>query len=201
ISEAPVNPPLTFALRNVDSTHERLAGLKLASKTVAHFEMGYYSGRGMMKDHIVIPIHNVGGDLVAYAGIRPDQENSTYLYPPRFHKALEIYNLHRVLGTESFAQAGLWITPYPLDVLVLFELGHANVVSIMDTDIDEVQISTLASVLGDSGQARLLLTKSQDSLRCWATLATRVYSRVIFLEKPLIEMERAEAQTFIEQRL
>ena len=55
-----------------------------------------------MKGRVCIPIHNVDGELMAYAGRWDGSEaelpegEEKYKFPKGFHKSLELFNLHRV---------------------------------------------------------------------------------------------------------
>ena len=62
------------------------------------FGIGYFSGRGTMKDRIVFEIGNQQGELVAYAGRAIDDSEPRYKFPAGFRKSLELYNLHRVIS-------------------------------------------------------------------------------------------------------
>ena len=50
-----------------------------------------------MSGRIVIPIHNQGGALVAYAGRGLDGRAPKYKLPPGFRKGRELFNLHRAV--------------------------------------------------------------------------------------------------------
>jgi hypothetical protein len=63
------NEPLTFALKKIDPTHPSVQALGFPEETVTYFGIGYYSGKGMMGNHIVIPVYDRNGSLVAYAKI------------------------------------------------------------------------------------------------------------------------------------
>jgi len=95
------NKPLSFALQNIDCTHPYLFERGLTRETAEKFGVGFFSGRGSMQNRIVIPIHNVEGDLVAYAGRAIDGSEPRYKFPSGFHKSLEVFNLHRVKGELS----------------------------------------------------------------------------------------------------
>ena len=62
------NPPLRFALQYVDARHPYLASRGVTPDTVRTFGLGLYSGKGLLRGRIVIPIHNDAGHLIAYAG-------------------------------------------------------------------------------------------------------------------------------------
>ena len=92
------NPPLSFRLK-LDSEHPYVMG-RLSPSLIQHFELGYCD-RGLMKGRIAIPIHDVDGELVAYAGRwageEVPEEVEKYLLPPKFRKTLVLFNLSRLV--------------------------------------------------------------------------------------------------------
>lgn len=95
------NPPLTFALRNIDHTDSYLKERGITEATARAFGVGLFSGKGSMHGRYVLPIHNAKGELVAYAGRSIDGMEPRYKFPAGFRKSLELYNLHRVEGELS----------------------------------------------------------------------------------------------------
>ena len=64
------NLPLHFALTGVERNHPYLAQRGIDPATAAEFGVGFYPGPGLMSGRIVIPIRNLRGQPVAYAGAR-----------------------------------------------------------------------------------------------------------------------------------
>jgi len=96
--EEVVNLPLTFELKTLDPNHAYLKERGLEKETIKEFGLGYCK-RGLMKERIVIPIHNEKGELVAYAGRYPGdppEGESKYKFPAKFKKSLVVFNLNRV---------------------------------------------------------------------------------------------------------
>jgi DNA primase len=96
------NPALTFRLK-VDPAHPYLAKRELSPETVEVFGLGYcVSEKSIMRERILIPIHNEQGELVAYAGRWPGDSGwpegtDKYLLPPKFQKMRVLYNLNRLI--------------------------------------------------------------------------------------------------------
>ncbi|MBV8896905.1 MAG: hypothetical protein JO051_10375 [Acidobacteriaceae bacterium] len=103
------NPALSFRLK-VDPTHPYLAARGLPRDTVETFLLGYcVSETSIMRQRILIPIHNEHGTLVAYAGRWPGDSGwpegtDKYMLPPKFQKMSVLYNLHRVIEGMSVGQ-------------------------------------------------------------------------------------------------
>ena len=93
-----------------------------------------------MLGRVCIPIHNAAGELVAYAGRWPgDPPDGTerWLLPPGFHKALELFNLHRVKHCRH-----LVVVEGFFDAIRLHSL-RVPAVALMGTSISEEQIALL----------------------------------------------------------
>jgi hypothetical protein len=70
--EEPVNPPLKFTFKHLDTRHAYLTTDRgLTEATIDFFGLGHHAGKGIMHNRAVIPIHNEQGELVAYAGRWP----------------------------------------------------------------------------------------------------------------------------------
>jgi DNA primase len=76
-----VNKPLSFTLRDVDSSHLYLRQRGIQEETARHFGVGFFLGRGSMSGCVVIPIHNERGELVAYVGRSIDGSEPKYKLP------------------------------------------------------------------------------------------------------------------------
>src|SRR5579884_3581281 len=64
------NKPLKFRLDKLDREHPYLKERGLAHETIVDFGIGFCA-KGTMADRIAIPIHNVNGEVMAYAGRFP----------------------------------------------------------------------------------------------------------------------------------
>jgi DNA primase len=96
------NAPLKFQL-NTDPNHPYLTERGLSRDVVETFGLGYcMSEQSIMRQRIVIPIHNKCGELVAYAGRWPGDSGwpegrDKYMLPPKFQKMCVLFNLNRVV--------------------------------------------------------------------------------------------------------
>ena len=134
------NRPLGFELK-LDPKHQYLTG-RATEAAITTFGLGFCA-RGMMKDRIAIPIHNPAGELVAYAGRwaeeEPPEDVARYLLPKKFHKQLELFNIHRL---SDPVDAVVLVESY-WSVFRLHELG-VPVASPMGRSISEEQIDLLS---------------------------------------------------------
>jgi DNA primase len=96
----PQNKPLGFRL-TFEPDHPYLSTRGIAPELALRFGLGVcvYGG---MTGRLCIPIENVEGKLVAYAGRWTGETadlpagEEKYKLPKGFHKSLELFNLHRV---------------------------------------------------------------------------------------------------------
>jgi DNA primase len=140
------NPPLTFTLKTLDPTHVSLAGLGLSRATLESFGAGYCT-KGLLKGRLAIPVHNPSGELVAYAGLAVEEgETPRYLFPPNFHAALEVFNLHR-LAEFAAEEEPLYLAPEIEGVLRLADAGVAAVLGLFDGSLSPEQEEAIAGAL------------------------------------------------------
>ena len=101
------NEPLGFELTGV-AYHPYLALRGITRQTAEFFGVGYFEGRGLMANRIVVPIHDENGELIAYAGRSLDGQEPKYRLPFGFHKRLVLYNRHRVSGGQVVLVEGFF---------------------------------------------------------------------------------------------
>jgi DNA primase len=122
------NIPLTFELK-LDPEHPWFEEVGLTPETVKEFGLGYCS-KGLMRDRIAFPIHNLNGELVAYAGLwigeDPDEGQVPWKYPKDFRADLAVFNLHRVWQQE-LAET-VMIAADPLEAVHWWQSGGRHVV-------------------------------------------------------------------------
>jgi DNA primase len=179
--EAPSrNEPLTFALKNIESDHPSVKALGIQEDILTAFGVGYYSGRGMMGNHIVIPIYNAGRQLVAYGGFHPEER--TYTYPPKFRRELELYNLSGALA-DMGADQGVILVRHPLEALMLISAGHLNTVAIMGDSISDAQMGVLLDQYGRGGKVTLFWPIQTDVVPTLSELFPHFFVRLCRYEE------------------
>jgi DNA primase len=133
------NKPLSFSLQNLDKTHPYLAERGLTPETIDTFELGFCK-KGILADHIAIPIHNAAGKLVAYAGRwpgEPPDDKPKYKLPAGFKKSLELFNLHR--AAQASPEQPLVIVEGFFDCIKLWQHGVKRVVALMGSTLSPAQ--------------------------------------------------------------
>ena len=119
----------------------------------------------MVKNRIVIPIHDHQGMLVAYCGRAVDEDQiekeGKYKLPARFVKSEVVYNRHRqkdpgrLILVESF-----------LSVFQLYQNDVENVVALMGSSMSEQQEELIVNALGLDGKVILLFDGDEDGQKC-----------------------------------
>ena len=127
------NKPLTFTLTGIDPTHSYLRNRGISAGTAWHFGTGFFPGSGSMAGRIVIPIHDEGGKLVAYAGRSVDGAKPRYRFPAGFMKSAILFNLHRVSSDEVVVVEGFF------DCINVWQAGHQNVIALMGSSLSAHQ--------------------------------------------------------------
>ena len=134
------NRPLRFALTGVEGNHPYLAQRGIDPATAAEFGVGFYPGPGLMSGRIVIPIYNLHGQLVAYAGRALDNRAPKYKLPAGFRKALELFNLQRAMATGG--RIVIVVEGY-FDCVRVHQAGFPCVVALMGSSLSAAQESGL----------------------------------------------------------
>jgi len=156
-----INHPLDFELKDLDREHPYLLGRRFTPETIAHFGLGFCR-RGLLKERVVIPLHDNEAKLIGYAGRVVDdalvsEENPRYRFPGKrtrngtlheFRKSLFLYNGFRfkepaddLLVVEGFTSVW-WFT----------QNGLPRVVSTMGADCSEKQAELISRLVEPGGR-------------------------------------------------
>lgn len=172
------NPPLRFALQYIDGTHPYLVSRRVTRQTIRTFGLGLYTGNGLLRGRIVIPIHNASGELVAYAGRAIDGRDPKYRFPAGFRKSLVLFNLHRAIA--RLARTVIVVEGF-FDTITVHQAGYA-VVGLMGSTLSRYQADLLAAHFD---RVALMLDGDeagrQGAMNIAQTLAARVSVSVISL--------------------
>lgn len=178
------NKPLSFELTKLDPEHPYLRERGLTEEIIREFGLGYCS-KGLLRGYIAIPIHNVSGEVVAYAGRwpgTPEEGEQKYKLPQGFKKSLELFNCHRATACE--ADLPLVVVEGFFDAIKLYQAGYERIVALMGSSLSNRQEEMLCS-LCETRDERIILfldgdepgRKGQADAR--TRLSNRLYVRVI----------------------
>ena len=188
VPEGPVNPPLKFAFKYLDTRHTYLTQDRgLTDSTIEFFGLGYHAGKGIMHGRVVIPIHNEQGELIAYAGRWPADEgwpeqSQKYQLPPGFRKSHVLFNLHRA---REHATEGLIVVEGFFTVFEFFERGRKNVVALMGSSMSQEQERLIVETVGPKGRVLLALDNDEAGRKGSEDAVNRLRSQVFVREMAL----------------
>jgi 5S rRNA maturation endonuclease (ribonuclease M5) len=166
------NPPLHFALRYVDASHPYLTSRGVTPQTIRTFGLGLYTGKGLLRGRVVIPIHNASGELIAYAGRALDGREPKYRFPAGFRKSLVLFNIHRALETRSRA---VIVVEGFFDALAVHQSGYPAVVSLMGSTLSRWQAELLCTHFD---RALLMLDGDAAGRRASTAITDVLHSRM-----------------------
>ncbi len=155
-----VNEPLDFELKELDPEHPYLAGRGFVGATVEHFGLGYCA-RGSLANRVAIPLRNMSGQLIGYAGRVVDDatisdDNPRYRFPAKrkrddrvleFKKTLFLYNGHRFASPRE--NLGV-VEGFP-SVWWLHQNGFPNVVATMGAECSDEQADLIVNLVRPRG--------------------------------------------------
>jgi DNA primase len=150
------NVPLSFELKTLQGDHPYLAGRGISAEAITQFGLGYCP-RGCLRGYIAIPVHNAGGQIVAYAGRWPGELSGSqpkYKFPKGYRKSLELFNLHRALQEPE--DLPLVIVEGFFDCISLWEAGVTKCVALMGSHLSEQQAEILLHCLPRDAEIELL---------------------------------------------
>jgi DNA primase len=158
-----------------------------------------------MSGRIVIPIHNIEGALVGYAGRWPgtsEKERPKYKLPKDFLKSAEVFNLHRALQEDPIQP--IIITEGYFDVMALWQHGWRRTVSIMGSHLSTTQEHLLLTAAEEPPTFILLFDEDEAGqtgrLKALQSLAFHAYVRVARLPRAGVQpdhLTRDELQTLL----
>ncbi len=155
-----VNKPLGFELTKLDSEHPYLEERGLTADTIARFGVGFCAS-GSMSGRVVIPIHNVEGKIVAYAGRSPGEpegDSPKYKLPAGFKKSAELFNLHRAI--EESDDQPLVIVEGFFDCMKLAQHGYNRTVALMGSTLSPNQEELVRQ--NTTSETRIVLMLDED---------------------------------------
>jgi DNA primase len=193
------NPPLKFKLDKLQREHPYLAQERgLTLETIVDFGLGYFTGeKGMMAGHIVIPIRNVKGELVAYAGRWPGEppaDTEKYKLPPNFKKLQEVFNLDRAIKEPG----PLVIVEGFFDVIKLHQHGCKKAVALMGWFMSPMQEELIRAHTNSFSHIIVMLDENKAGQEAREEIAGRLakfaFVKVHVFDKPDMQPEHLSAE-------
>lgn len=150
---------------DLDPDHEAIVSLGLEPETVAALGAGV-STKGMMRGRLAFPLHNVSGELIAYAGFKLDKasEGPRWLLPKDFNPGLELIGINR-LWERLINVTSVVITFDMLEAAYALQAlsGDHYVLTILSPEISPEQERLLTSLVKDTGFAGSFLVLAAPS--------------------------------------
>jgi DNA primase len=140
------NAPLKFQLKNLQHEHSYLKERGITLETAIDFGIGFFAAsQGLMAGRVAIPIHNIKGEIVAYAGRWPGEppnaDTEKYKLPPNFKKMQELFNVDRAF--KESPEAPLAVVEGFFDAIKLHQNGWRKVVALMGSTISDAQVDLI----------------------------------------------------------
>jgi DNA primase len=198
--ESGENVPLSFKLDHLKTDHAYFAERGLTPQTVELFGLGFCA-KGTMSGRLVIPIHNVQGELVGYCGRwpgQPPEECPKYKLPNGFKKSAEVFNLDRAMTEEQGLP--LIVVEGFFDVMKLWQQGFYRVVSIMGSSLSSQQEEALVKA-SSSRSGIILMFDEDDAGRAGREKALVRLSRRMFVRVVPLPQEGAQPDHLTENEL
>jgi DNA primase len=193
------NQPLKFRLDKLERTHPYLTEQRgLTPETIVDFGIGYCN-KGMMEGRIAIPIHNVKGEVVAYAGRfvgEPGEDTPKYKLPPGFRKSQELFNIDRAVKQPS--EMSLVIVEGFFDAMKLHQHGCYKVVALMGSTLSTAQEELIRQLTSSQSHVIVMLDENEAGKAGREDIACRLskfcFVRVHQFDKPDMEPEHLTAE-------
>jgi len=175
------NKPLKFRLDKLDREYPYLAERGLTLETVVDFGIGHCA-KGVMAGRIAIPINNLEGNVVAYAGRwpgEPAEDTPKYKLPPGFRKSLELFNIDR--AAKVLSDKPLVIVEGFFDCMKLHQHGCHKVVALMGSTMSAAQEELIRKCTNRKSQVIVALDEDEAGRAGRENVAVRL-ARFVFVK-------------------
>ena len=162
VEKSAPNAALKFRLDKLEREHPYLTKERgLTLETIVDFGIGFCS-KGMMADRIAIPIHNLKGEVVAYAGRFPGEageDTPKYKLPQGFRKSQELFNIDR--AAKEPADKPLVIVEGFFDAMKLHQHGCKKVVALMGSTMSAAQEELIRHITASQSHVVVMLDENE----------------------------------------
>jgi DNA primase len=180
---AVVNAPLDFELKELDKNHPYLGARGLTAETVEHFGLGFCS-RGLLAGRIAIPLHDLEGKLIGYAGRVVDDASigescPRYKFPGKREHKGTVFEFQK----SRFIYNGVKNSVRPKQVVVLegfpavwwlWQNGYPYAVAIMGSTASEDQIRLIVDFVDPRGFVWIFTDGDDAGIRCAEDLILKI---------------------------
>ena len=185
------NPVLKFRFDRLHRDHPYLVRERgLTLETIIDFGIGFFPGnRGMMAGQIVIPIHNIKSELVAYAGRFPGdpaEDTPKYRFPTNFDVSQEIFNLDRAIKEPE--EAPLVIVRGFFDCMKLHQNGCRKVVGLMRSSMSAAQEELIRTHTNKNSLVIVMLDENEAGRIAREGIARRLV-KYVFVKTHVFDQE------------
>jgi DNA primase len=187
------NKPLKFRLEKLDRAHPYLTQRGLTTETIVDFGIGYCA-KGVMAERIAIPIHNLEGNVVAYAGRFPGEPSGDvpkYKLPQGFKKSLELFNIDR--AAKEPTEKPLVIVEGFFDCMKLHQNGYRKVVALMGSSLSPAQEEIIRKATDSKSRIIVMLDEDDAGRTGREDIAGRL-AKFAFVKVHTFEQENSQPE-------
>lgn len=178
-----INAPLDFELKSLEPEHPYLKERGLTPDTIRTFGLGYCN-RGLMGGRVAIPLRNLEGYLIGYAGRLVDDslvgsENPKYRLPGsreregtvyEFSKGAFLFNANRVEAPAS----DLIVVEGFFSIFHLHQCGFTSAVALMGSSCSPEQADLIVKLTAQGGRVWIMPDGDPAGRRCGENLLAQV---------------------------
>jgi DNA primase len=194
--------PAELANGKLDFLHPYLAELGINRQAVTDFQIGFLPEKGdIMGGRIIIPIRDVDGSTVAYAGRWPGLPPSgvpKFLFSVGFNKELELFNIDR--AARQRPDRPLLIVNGFFNVIKLHQRGYSKVVALMGNSMSIVQEELIYQESSRHSQVIVMMDENEAGRICREDIASRL-SKFCFVKVHVFDKPDAEPNLFTTREL
>ena len=194
------NKPLNFRLDKLVRDHSYLAERGLSLETIVDFGVGFCT-KGVMAERIAIPIHNVSGEVMAYAGRfpgDPGEDTPKYKLPQGFRKSQELFNLDRAIKEPK--EKPLILVEGFFDCMKLHQQGHRKVVALMGSTLSAVQEELIRKHTDRASQVIIMLDEDEAGRIGREDIAVRL-AKFVFVKVHTFGKEGSQPESLSKEDL
>ena len=194
------NKPLKFRLDKLEREHPYLKERGLSLETIVDFGIGFCA-KGTMADRIAIPIHNVKGEVLAYAGRfpgEPGEDVPKYKLPAGFRKSLELFNIDRAVKEPQ--DQTLIIVEGFFGCMKLYQHGYRRVVALMGSTMSVAQQETIWTMTLRNSRILVMLDEDEAGRAGREDVAVRL-AKFAFVKVQPFEQEGRQPEDLSAEEL